>query len=124
MHPVLVVDDHPDTRRLLAKLLEIVGHPAVCVGSGQEALEFVEQTRPGLVVLDVMMPDMSGLEVLGALRADARWRDVPVVMHSARDDALTRALALRDGAQDYFVKNTLGLTELRALVARYVDKPN
>jgi CheY-like chemotaxis protein len=118
--PVLVVDDHPDTCRLLVKLLTIIGCPAVCVESGRAALEFVKATRPSLIILDVMMPDVSGLDVLRELKSDPAFRDVPVIMHSARDDAVTRAIALRDGAQGYLTKTNLGYSELRELVERYV----
>jgi CheY-like chemotaxis protein len=122
MPTVLVVDDHLDTCQLLVRLLELIGHPATCVVSGRAALEYVRGAGdvPALVILDVMMPDMNGFDVLRALRADPRSRDVPVVMHSARDDDATRALATRDGAQGYFVKTQLGVAELRGLVERFV----
>jgi DNA-binding response OmpR family regulator len=122
--PVLVVDDHLDTCRLLVKLLQMIGRAAVCVESGDEALGYVRRVVPSLVILDVMMPEMSGFDVLKSMRADARLRDVPVVMHSARDDEMTRAIALRDGAQGYFVKSRLGFSELRAVVDQYVGRPN
>jgi two-component system phosphate regulon response regulator PhoB len=116
----LVVDDSPDTCHLLLKLLQMMGCPATHADNGQAALAQVRAARPALVILDVMMPDMSGLEVLREIRADPSMREVAVIMHSARDDEVTRRLATRDGAQGYFVKTKLGYAELRALVDTYV----
>ena len=123
MSVVLVVDDHLDTCELLVRLLKRIGYPAACVDSGQAALEFVRQTVPALVILDVMMPEMNGLEVLKTLKADPRLHGVPVVMHSARNDEITKAMATRDGAQGYFVKTRLGMHELRDVVERLAGKP-
>jgi chemosensory pili system protein ChpA (sensor histidine kinase/response regulator) len=76
---VLVVDDHPVAREPLAKLLRYEGYDAICAGNGVEALESMSLSRPDLILLDVMMPKMNGLDFLAHVRADARFRDIPVI---------------------------------------------
>jgi CheY-like chemotaxis protein len=76
---ILVIDDHPVAREPLAKLLRYEGYDAMCAGNGVEALESMSLSRPDLVLLDIMMPKMNGLEFLALVRADARFRDIPVI---------------------------------------------
>ena len=76
---ILVVDDHPVAREPLAKLLRYEGYDAVCAGNGVEALESMSLSRPDLILLDVMMPKMNGLDFLEVVRAHARFRDIPVI---------------------------------------------
>ena len=90
---------------------------------GAEALEHVRREPPGLVVLDVMMPGMSGLDVLAALRADPETAAVPVVMYSALADPAARRTALALGAADYLVKGRASYDELRAAVDRFAVQP-
>jgi two-component system cell cycle response regulator len=120
---VLVVDDHLDTCQLLVRLLKRIGYPAACVESGQAALDFVRETVPALVFLDVMMPEMDGFAVLERLRADPALIALPVVMYSAMDDpaAARRAMAL--GANEYVVKGQMRYADLRQLVERYIGLP-
>ena len=123
MATVLVVDDHPDLCELLARLLRLGGHAAACSTDGAEALDLVRREPPGLVVLDVMMPGMSGLDVLAALRADPETAAVPVVMYSAFADPAARRKALALGAADYLVKGWASYDELRAAVDRFAVQP-
>jgi CheY-like chemotaxis protein len=123
MATVLVVDDHPDTRLLVAALLRRAGHPTACATGGRAALDAIRAEPPGLVILDVMMPDVSGFDVLAALRDDARLRAVPVVMYSALADTDTRRRALDLGARDYVVKGSADFAGLAALVERYLGPP-
>ncbi|MEX0711926.1 MAG: response regulator, partial [Pirellulales bacterium] len=101
MAHVLVVDDNPDNIRLLALELGRQGHQVTSARLGLEALEKVARERPDLVLLDVVMPDLSGLEVCRRLKADERLRSIPVVMVTVRgshDDVLA---GLEAGADDY-----------------------
>jgi len=82
---VLVVEDDYATRRLLRRYLQRDGWTVRTAAHGREALEEMRQASPGLVLLDLMMPVMDGLEFLGHLRAEARWDDVPVVVTTAKD---------------------------------------
>ena len=80
---VLVVDDDEDMRFLVTTALECSGIAVAEASNGQEALDSVHQTRPAVVLLDLMMPVMSGAEFLEALRSDERYGDVPVLLLTA-----------------------------------------
>jgi CheY-like chemotaxis protein len=81
---VLLADDNLDMRTYLQKLLETAGYVVDAAGDGEEALAAAMRSKPDLVLSDIMMPKMDGFELLQALRADARLRDVPVLLLSAR----------------------------------------
>jgi CheY-like chemotaxis protein len=116
---VLVVDDDEFTCTMLERLFARMGYTASCVGRGQDALEVLGTLRPDLVVLDWMMPDMDGLEVLRRLRADPRNHDLPVVMYSAADDNGMTEKAAKLGAQDTVLKSG-GFFDLYKRIERYV----
>jgi CheY-like chemotaxis protein len=122
MLPILIVDDYPDLCTMMIRLLERCGHEATAVEDGAAALRFVRDTPPAMVLLDLMMPDMTGFDVLRAMRADPRTRDVPVVMYTAMDDANLRRQAMEMGAQDYLVKARSSFDEFVAVVDRYAGE--
>ena len=102
---ILIVDDHPDTCGFLIRLLGQRGHAATSAGSGEAALAALAEVRPSLIVLDYMMPGMSGLDVLRRIRSDAALAAIPVVIYSAAaHDGELRAEALRLGAADWVPK--------------------
>jgi CheY-like chemotaxis protein len=116
---ILIVDDHLDTGTVLARLLKKCGQEAVAVNSGAAALKLLETTRPSVIVLDMMMPGMHGLEVLQRVRSDAAVRDVPVIVFSA-DYSLDMARQARDrGAQEYVVKGTVPWDRLCDMITKY-----
>jgi two-component system cell cycle response regulator DivK len=80
---VLVVEDNPDNRKLVAWLLEDAGYPFVCVGTAEEGLLALEERPFALVLMDVSLPGMDGKEATRRLRGDARWRDLPVIAVTA-----------------------------------------
>ena len=112
MARILVVDDIPDARHLLARVLRYAGHEAHIAGSGPEALQRLEQHRPDLILLDVSMPGMSGFEVLEELRNRGDLPDLPVIMLTAISDSGSRDRAMRLGARDYFVKAGFDLSDM------------
>jgi CheY-like chemotaxis protein len=85
---VLVVDDDPKTRDLLRRTLRKAGWSVAEAANGCEALKSLERARPALILLDLLMPGMDGFEVLERLQADEMWREVPVIIVTAKD--LTR----------------------------------
>jgi len=102
---ILVVEDHPETRDLLAYHLKAAGYTARTASSGQAALDIALRSRPDLVLLDVMLPGgMDGLEVCRRLKQDARTRAVPVLMLTALGDEVDRIVGLELGAEDYVSK--------------------
>ena len=124
MSTVLVVDDEFDISMLLVRLLTVCGHEAACVPDGRAALDYLHAHPASMVILDVMMPEMDGIEVLRAMRAEAQLRDVPVVMYSAISDDETQHKALEAGAADYLVKGGESLNVLLNLVQHYATPPH
>ena len=101
---VLVVDDEPDIVALVAYHLAKAGYRVSTASSGTDALEAVRRERPALVILDLMLPGMSGYEVLEQLRAADATRDVAVLMLTARREEPDRIQGLSLGADDYLTK--------------------
>lgn len=98
---ILVVDDEPKIVRLAQDYLERGGFRVQAVGDGKSALAAARQTRPDLIVLDLNLPEMDGLDVCRALRRES---DVPIIMLTARVEETDRLIGLELGADDYIVK--------------------
>ena len=101
---VLVVDDEPDIVALVAYHLAKAGYRVATASSGTDALESARRERPAIIVLDLMLPGMSGYEVLEQLRANEATRDVAVLMLTARREEADRIQGLSLGADDYLTK--------------------
>ncbi|MBW8484144.1 SpoIIE family protein phosphatase [Actinomadura parmotrematis] len=101
---VLIADDNADMRQYLARLLEAAGYEVTAVTDGRAALDAVRADPPDLVVSDVMMPRMSGLQLVAALRGDRRTAGTPVLLLSARAGQEASIEGLEAGADDYLVK--------------------
>jgi two-component system phosphate regulon response regulator PhoB len=101
---VLVVDDESDIVALVAYHLAKAGYKVSTASTGADALALARQERPALVVLDLMLPGMSGYEVLTQLRADAGLRETAVLMLTARREEADRIQGLSLGADDYLTK--------------------
>jgi DNA-binding response OmpR family regulator len=109
---VLVADDDATLRRTLAIGLAAAGHEVLTVADGRSALQALREDKPDLVVLDLGLPDLSGVEVLRRLR---EWSTVPVVVLSARAESDEKVQALDLGADDYVTK-PFGMDELLARI--------
>jgi len=101
---ILVVDDEDDILNFLELVLGEKGFDVVTASGGQEALTKAQLERPDLVLLDIMMPQMDGWEVLKLLRVDEETAEIPVAMLSARTEARDRVQGLQEGAIDYICK--------------------
>jgi len=101
---VLVVDDEADIVALVAYHLAKSGYRVATAGSGPDALDAARRERPALIVLDLMLPGLSGYQVLERLRADEATRDIAVLMLTARRDEQDRIRGLSLGADDYLTK--------------------
>jgi len=115
---VLVIDDEPQILRALRINLSVRGYEVITAATGAAALKAAAETRPDVIVLDLGLPDMSGIEVLEGLRG---WLTAPVIVLSARTDSSDKVQALDAGADDYVTK-PFGMDEflarLRAAVRR------
>lgn len=119
MATVLVADDEYDLCTVLSRMVRLFGYSVECVDCGELALEAVRRDRPDLVILDLMMPDMTGFDVLRQLRADPALDGVAVVMYTALSDPRTRQTAAELGAAEFLVKSHVGFEEMRRVVDRY-----
>jgi len=99
--PILVVDDEPTVTEVVVRYLERAGYPTQAAYDGYEALRIAEASRPALVVLDLTLPGIDGIEVMHRLREHG---PVSVIVLSARDAAVERVVGLQQGADDYMVK--------------------
>jgi two-component system phosphate regulon response regulator PhoB len=104
MARILVVEDEKDLQEVLAYNLRQAGHSVIVVGSGREALTAVPEHRPDLVLLDLMLPDVSGIEICRKLKSEPGTREVPIVMVTAKGDEVDRVVGFELGADDYVVK--------------------
>jgi two-component system phosphate regulon response regulator PhoB len=118
---VLIVDDERDLVRLLEHNLQQSGFETVTAYTGEQALHQVRQRVPDLVVLDVMLPDLTGTEVCRQLKASPKTRSVPVIMLTARSEEIDRVVGFEVGADD-FVPKPFSVRELvlriRAILRR------
>ncbi|CAN5568985.1 hypothetical protein BH10PLA1_BH10PLA1_09590 [soil metagenome] len=107
---ILVVDDNPDLADLMVRLLESQGFPAIAVTSGAEALAIVKTITPSAVLLDLMMPDMDGVEVLAHMRLMPNVADVPVVIHTAGVTPELEKAAIELGVKAIITKGNIDRT--------------
>ena len=102
--PILVVDDDPSNRVLLRTFLAAAGHTIVEAASGEEALQLIERKRVALILLDVMLPGLSGFEVCQKVKHDSKTSGVPVIMVTALSDAASRTRAFESDADEFLTK--------------------
>jgi len=119
---VLIIEDDPDCQQLLRRMLEEHGSSARCVSNGREALSLLAQYTPDLILLDLMMPELDGFSVLDALKADARWRSIPVIVVTARDLSEDERRRLSQDADQLVTKGALGRGELLLALRRLSSK--
>jgi DNA-binding response OmpR family regulator len=118
--PILIVDDDPKIVRLVRAYLERDGYATVTAADGPAALAAIEDHRPALVVLDLMLPELDGRAVIRAVRREPDG-DVPIIVLSARGGTLDRIAGLEDGADDYLPK-PFSPAELVARVGRILSR--
>jgi DNA-binding response OmpR family regulator len=112
---ILIVDDEEDILHFLELVLREKGYEVATAMNGQDALTKAQIEKPDLVLLDIMMPQMDGWEVLKLLRVDDETANIPVAMLSARTEAKDRVQGLQEGAIDYICK-PFSLAELLAKI--------
>ncbi len=101
---ILVVDDEEDILELIRHHLQREGYTVVCAASGEKALKLTRQEPPDLIILDLMLPGIGGLDVARHLKSDARCRTIPLIMLSAKGEEADVVTGLELGAADYVTK--------------------
>lgn len=114
-YSILVVDDHPENFEVIEALLESMNYTLHYASSGQVALDFLDKFDPDLILLDVMMPEIDGIEVCKQIKANSRWQAVPIIMVTSLASKEDLACCLTAGADDFLSKPVNGI-ELRARV--------
>ena len=124
---ILVVDDEEDILELVRYNLEKNGYDVVCAATGEDAINEARRNPPGLVVLDLMLPGIDGLEVCKTLKNDPATATVPVLMLTARGDEADEVTGLELGAEDYVSKPfspRVLLARVKAVLRRSARKPD
>ena len=101
---ILIVDDEPDNFDVIETLLSVQGYHLYYASNGQEALSVLDTVNPDLILLDVMMPGLNGIDVCKKIKADLQWKIVPVIMVTALSSKEDLALCLEAGADDFISK--------------------
>lgn len=124
---ILVVEDDEDIRELITYNLTREGYRIAGVPSGEEALGAVHKERPDLILLDLMLPGMDGLEACRGLKADPETSEIPVIMVTAKGEESDIVVGLELGADDYITKPfspKVLLARIRAVLRRHREKPH
>lgn len=121
----MVVEDADLVRETLTRLLRREGFEILAAHDGLEAMEMLRSTTPDVILLDVNMPDMDGIEMLEALQSSPQYQGVPVVMLTSHGDTHTIRRAMQLGAKEFLVKATFSIGEMLESVKRYAShQPN
>ena len=131
---ILVVDDDTSNLRMASRILSAEQMRVSCLKSGEDALAFLKNNRPDLILLDVHMPGMDGFEALASIRAGKETANIPVIFLTADDDSSTETRGLKAGAEDFIkkpfvpevlllrVRHTIDLIRLQTDLSHEVDK--
>ena len=112
---ILVVEDEPSQREVMVYNLEAEGYRVTCADNGDDAMLVIAEDMPDVIVLDWMMPHLSGIEVCRQIKSNPDTRAIPVIMLSAKSEEVDRVRGLETGADDYVVK-PYSVSELMARV--------
>ena len=122
---ILIVDDEEPIRELISYNVTREGFVAAMAKTGQEALQMAKTFKPDIIILDLMLPDMNGLDVCRILKADAELSSIPVIMESAKTDDSDIVSGLELGADDYITKPfspKVLIARIRSVLRRIADK--
>ncbi len=103
-HKILIVEDEEDIQNLLVINLESEGYKVLVTDNGYDGLKIAKEETPDLIILDLMLPEMDGLEVCRRLKSDEQLRDIMVIMVTAKSEEVDRVVGFELGADDYVVK--------------------
>ena len=116
LRTVLLVEDTEDNRFMMRRLLEMTGYRVIEARNGEEAVQTTERERPDLVLMDLSLPVIDGLEATRIFRSSPAWQQIPIVVISAHEKADFQAEALQAGC-DAYVTKPIDFSELEVLIA-------
>lgn len=114
---VMIIEDEPDAAELFAEMMRVSGYRVLKTYTSTPAMTLIAQERPDVIILDIMMPDVSGLEVLRFMRREPELADIPVIVVSAKSMSADIRTALDAGASMYITK-PVGFVDLKNAVER------
>ena len=119
---ILCVDDDTELLEQLTRLLEDAGYSVICAENGFDALALAVSTKPSLILLDLMLPDLTGIEVCRRLRSHLTTSAIPIIMLTVKDDEMDKVIGLEIGADDYVTKPfsaQILVARIKALLRRH-----
>ena len=119
MKKVLIIEDDRITRETITKFLKKKGFNVEMAVNGKDGVDKVDEIKPSLILLDIIMPEMNGFDVFDTLRAKEETKDIPVIFLTNLDDIRRKKELLDRGAVDYIVKSNIDLTDLIAKVSQF-----
>jgi twitching motility two-component system response regulator PilH len=114
---ILIVDDSPTERHLMSQLLQGAGYEVITADCGDAGVERAKQTRPDLVIMDVVMPGTNGFQATRALSRDEITKNIPVIICTTKNQETDKLWGMRQGAQDYVTKPVDGPVLLAKIAA-------
>jgi len=121
---ILVIEDDKDISELIAYNLEREGYEIACLYDGSQAVDFVNKRKPELIILDLMLPEVDGIEICRTLKSDAATKHIPIIMLTAKSEEADVVVGLQMGADDYIPKPfspKVLVARIKAIVRRTAD---
>ena len=123
MKKILIVDDEQDIVESLKFVLENCDYTCYCAYNGEDGLKLAREIVPDLMILDVMMPRINGFKISRLLKFDAKYKNIPILMVTARSQEEDKLIGEETGADEYITK-PFDLDEVLQAVNKYLDKAN
>lgn len=123
MKKILIVDDEQDIVESLKFVLEGNDYTCYCAYNGEDGLKLAKELMPDLIILDVMMPRINGYKISRLLKFDSKYKDIPILMVTARSQEEDKLIGEETGADEYITK-PFDLDEVLQTVNKYLDKAN
>lgn len=117
---IMIVDDEPDILFTVGQMLEISGYEVIKAVNGDDCLKKLNEIRPDLVLLDIMMPGMSGWDVAAKIKENPKWSDIPIVFVTAKGDAMSVGMG-NMAAEDYITK-PFDIMDLKSRVEKVLSR--
>ncbi len=117
---VMIVDDEPDILTTIGQVLEVSGYQVIKAHNGKDCLEKLHEVTPDLVVLDIMMPEMSGWDVAAKIKENPKWNKIPIMFLTAKGDTMSKGMGSMT-SEDYVVK-PFDIMDLKERIDRILAK--
>jgi len=117
---IMVVDDEPDILFTVGQMLEMCGYEVIKAGNGEECLSKLGEVIPDLVLLDIMMPEISGWDVAAKIKENPQWKGIPIIFLTAKGD--TMSIGMGNMASEDYITKPFDIDDLKTRVERILNK--